>query len=293
MRLLFIMSLHLLEAVLASYTAPRFKYPVVTENRRIGQIYQAALIEGGVLNSWHGGDETNQQDLLKTLNVTVDLSKYRDGKIDQQLAASNVYIDSVVLQTLHDFPRWAAQGALLNYAPIGFESIYPDFKDTTSAAWYGVRMLFWSVVWNNEKLPDLNINSFQDLATNQLFKNRLVLTHPNDDDAVLSAFDLRSGPTICIQTRMQFVACRNFVRSWFDALLEQNPRWVCGSTTPLTAIGQANSSAAVSFTTSVGLEQPDEFNLSFPFDAQFVTWPQTAAILKMLRTKRGQNLSIL
>ncbi|GJC87956.1 hypothetical protein ColLi_10794 [Colletotrichum liriopes] len=84
------------------------------ETRTIDEIYQAALAEGGTVTLWHGGDESTQQNSLKasfekkfpgmTLNVTVDLSKYHDGNIDEQIAANNVYVDSVILQTLHDFP---------------------------------------------------------------------------------------------------------------------------------------------------------------------------------------------
>ena len=105
--------------------------PAVVENRTIDEIYQAALNEGGSVTLWHGGDEKNQQDTLKrlfetrfpgmTLNVTVDLSKYHDVNLDRQLATNNVYVDSVLLQTLHDYPRWKAEGALLKYQPLGFE----------------------------------------------------------------------------------------------------------------------------------------------------------------------------
>lgn len=170
------------------------------ENRTIDEIYQAALKEAGVVTLWHGGDEVDQQDALKqafekrfpgmTLNVTVDLSKYHDGKLDQQLASNNVYVDSIALQTVHDFPRWAQEGALLNYAPLGFEHVYPAFKDSASAAWYGISVFAWSISWNTDKLPNITeVNSYEDFLKPE-FKDKLVLTYPNDDDAVLFAFDL-------------------------------------------------------------------------------------------------------
>ena len=182
------------EATLAFNSSPTI------ENRTIDKIYQAALQEGGTVTLWHGGDETNQQDALKaafenrfpgmTLNLTVDLSKYHDGLIDEQLANNHVYVDSIVLQTLHDYPRWKEEGALLYYAPAGFDKIHPSFRDV-DAAFYGVRIFGWNVVWNNAKLNDSagRIRDFADFLNPDL-KDKIVLTYPNDDDAVLYAFDL-------------------------------------------------------------------------------------------------------
>jgi hypothetical protein len=117
--------------VYASHPQRGFSTKIEVETRTLDQIYHAALKEGGAITVWHGGDESNQQDSLKsafearfpgmTMNVTVDLSKYHDGKIDRQLATGNVYVDSVILQTVHDYPRWKQEDALLYYKPLGFE----------------------------------------------------------------------------------------------------------------------------------------------------------------------------
>jgi hypothetical protein len=108
-----------------------FNTPVEVETRTLEEIYKAALAEGGTVTVWHGGDEKNQQNGLKkafeakfpgmTMNLTVDLSKYHDVNLDRQLATGDVYVDSVILQTLNDYPRWKQEGALLNYKPLGFE----------------------------------------------------------------------------------------------------------------------------------------------------------------------------
>ncbi|KAB2573505.1 hypothetical protein DBV05_g7790, partial [Lasiodiplodia theobromae] len=85
-------------------------------------------------------------------------------------------------------------------------------------------------------------------------------------DAVLYAFDL--------VLRQQGLA-------WFDALLAQNPRWVRGSATPATLIGNSNGTYTASFTTALGLSPPAPYNISFPeTSGAFVTWPQTGAILR-------------
>lgn len=172
-----------------------------TETRSLNQIYHAAIAEGGVVTCWHGGDENNRQDKLKDafekkfpgmfLNVSVDLSKYLDARIDTQLAAGKhaVHVDSVILQTLHDYPRWAQQGALLNYAPLGFDAIWPAFRDET-AAWYGTHVSSWAGSWNADKLPDIEPPVEWNDWIKPVFKDKLILTYPNDDDAVLFAFYL-------------------------------------------------------------------------------------------------------
>lgn len=175
---------------------------MIRENRTLDQIHAAALKEGGGRGTvvlWHGGDEKDQMDFIKkafetrfknmTLNLTVDLSKYHDGRVDRQLAEKKVTVDSVMLQTVHDFPRWAKQGALLNYAPLGWDKIDPELKDASSAYWYGLEFLSWHSVANTKKAGNVSLTRFADYIKPE-FKDKLVLTYPNDDDAVLYAFDL-------------------------------------------------------------------------------------------------------
>ena len=167
------------------------------ETRSLDEIYEAAVAEGGVVTCWHGGDEVDQQDGLKkafearfpkmTLNVTVDVSKYHDGNIDRQLATGGLYVDSAILQTLHDYPRWDLEGALLHYQPLNFDKLYPDFRDVRGA-WHGVSIFAWTFIWNTNRVED-GPREFEDFLDPR-FKNQLVLTYPNDDDAVLYAFDL-------------------------------------------------------------------------------------------------------
>lgn len=167
------------------------------ETRTLDELHQAALAEGGIVTLWHGGDEKTQQNSLKTafearfpgvtLNVTVDLSKYHDGNLDDQIAANNVYVDSIILQTLHDYPRWKKQDALLNYAPAGFNKVHADFRDA-DAAYTGLFIISWGILYNVNKTEDA-ITEYADFLKPE-YKDKLVLTYPNDDDAVLYQFDL-------------------------------------------------------------------------------------------------------
>ena len=63
------------------------------------------------------------------IRILVDLSKYHDARIDNQLARGKLECDVTHLQTLHDYDRWKAEGHLLPYKPLGWEHVYPDFRD--------------------------------------------------------------------------------------------------------------------------------------------------------------------
>ncbi|EUC45262.1 hypothetical protein COCMIDRAFT_96022 [Bipolaris oryzae ATCC 44560] len=242
------------------------------ETRSLDEIYEAAVAEGGVINLWHGGDEKTQQNALKaafekrfpkmTLNVTVDLSKYHDGNIDLQLANDNVYVDSVILQTLHDYPRWKKAGALMNYAPLNFDKVYPQFKDA-DAAYTGLFIIAWGLAANPNKTTAVP-TSYADFIKPE-FKDKLILTYPNDDDAVLYQFD---------------VILEKLGTKWFDALLANNPRWVRGTQTPGTILRAANSTSVATFTGSYSFTDRPGASFALPTDAKFVSWPQTGAILK-------------
>ena len=78
--------------------------------------------------------------------------------------------------------------------------------------------------------------------------------------------------------------------AWFDALLAQNPRWVRGTASPLEVILQADSKWAASFTGSVGFAPPKGINATQPTEGQFVSWPQTGAILKDAPHPEGAKL---
>ncbi|KAF2713275.1 periplasmic binding protein-like II [Pleomassaria siparia CBS 279.74] len=266
-----------LSAVAASSAlaySPQFAFapPAEVETRTLDELHQAALKEGGVVTVWHGGDEPAQQDDTKTafearfpgmtLNITVDLSKYHDINLDEQLAKKDVYVDSIILQTLHDYPRWKEEGALLNYKPAGWDQIHDEYKDQ-DGAYTGVYIISWSNVFNTKYINGTNPVEYSDYLKPE-FKDKLVLTYPNDDDAVLFQFQL---------------ILNQYGLSWFESLLAQNPRWVRGTATPVTLVASSNGTYSATFTSSVGFAPSDPLNVTFPTTGPFVTWPQTAAIL--------------
>jgi ABC-type Fe3+ transport system substrate-binding protein len=72
------------------------------------------------------------------LNLTVDVSKYHDSRIDRQFQKTgNDGVDIAVLQTLHDFTRWKREGRLLPYKPANWDNIYASLKDS-NGAFFGI-----------------------------------------------------------------------------------------------------------------------------------------------------------
>ena len=67
------------------------------------------------------------------LNLTVDLSKYHDGRIDRAYYEGTHVADVAVLQTLQDFPRWKAENKLSYYKPMNFEDLLANEKDLDGA----------------------------------------------------------------------------------------------------------------------------------------------------------------
>jgi ABC-type Fe3+ transport system substrate-binding protein len=79
-------------------------------------------------------DAWNKQFPKVKLNLTVELSKYLDSRVDRQFQKNgHDGADIAVLQQLNDFDRWTRLGRLLPYKPASWDTIYPDVKDTNGA----------------------------------------------------------------------------------------------------------------------------------------------------------------
>lgn len=67
------------------------------------------------------------------LNLTVDLSKYHDNRIDRAHLEGIHVADVAVLQTLQDFRRWKKEGKLFNYKTPSYEAVLESEKDFDGA----------------------------------------------------------------------------------------------------------------------------------------------------------------
>lgn len=265
--------------------------PVKIETRGLDEIYAAAQRESGPLIVASGGDAKQQGDAVVeafesrfpgiSLSLTVDLSKYHDSRIDRAFSEGNETTDVAILQTLHDFPHWKEQGRLLKYKPAVWDDIYAAERDQDGAflpvGVYG----FGTIYYDNTKVNASEVPSSYEEFIDPKWRGRLVLTYPNDDDAVAYLFSL-------IVSRYGW--------EWLDALAANDVQWVRGTYSPVAMIQEAHSSSSdfrsVTFTTG-GVDSSLTWFASQAIQApeQSMTWPQTAAIFAS--TKRPETAKLL
>jgi len=141
----------------------QWKADIAPESRSIDEIYVAAQAENcDTLRIAAGGDGTfvfiplrhplrvltndvakqywdstiegfNKRFPKINLNLTTDLSKYHDARIDRAFYAEDENTDNACLQTLHDYPCWKAQNRLLYYKSQKFSDIANAEKDFDGA----------------------------------------------------------------------------------------------------------------------------------------------------------------
>jgi ABC-type Fe3+ transport system substrate-binding protein len=78
--------------------------------------------------------------------------------------------------------------------------------------------------------------------------------------------------------------------SWFDALLEQNPRWVRGIADTGAIARSPNFTEAAYFAASGGFGASKPLKFSQPKKGKYVSWAQCAAILKDAPHPEGAKL---
>lgn len=252
--------------------------PAAVERDGAGQtlqdLYQAALKEGGTLTVYAGGDEVTQGFGIKAgfekqfpgmkVNIVVDLSKYHDARIEEELLRKDLKVDVAHLQTLHDFDDWAARGLLLPYKPIGWEQVPAAYKDP-QGRFTGLFMLTFANSYNKNLVSADNApRDYADFLKPE-FKNRIVITYPHDDDAVLYVFDK---------------IVQKYGIGFIEKLQANGVQWVRGTQTPRDAVEAGKY--AVSTGTSGNFVPVESANTRFvlPTNDPFLTWAQTGAIFK-------------
>ncbi len=195
-----------------------------------GQAAKELAIDNGKLTVWAGGDAPNQQDALikqftsrfpgVPIDLTVDLSKYHDIKVYQELLDGHVTPDVVMLQTMNDFENWKAMDVLEPFKPQSFDKFIPGYSDGDGA--FLAAFIFCFV-------PQYAKRGLKEIPTSYLdflkpeFKNRLVLTPPHDDDAVLFVYDK---------------IIQKYGVSFLLKLAAQNPLFLRGTAAPAALVGR-------------------------------------------------------
>ena len=250
------------------------------EQAQLQALYQKAKHEGGELTVYMGGDAPGQWDGISQafeaqypgikLHLVTDLSKYLDARIDNQIATHNPVADVAILQTTGDFDRWKAEGQLLQYRPVGYKQVFANAKDP-QGYWTGVFYGAFSYILNKAVAPS-NPSSFTatDLLQPQ-YKGKIVLTYPDDDDAVLFGFE-------------QIVD--QYGWGYLSKLMAQDPTFLRG--VPGSAAGVASGKYLASI--AVGGNANPNGEQVFSADETFNSWVQRGAILKQSRHKATAEL---
>lgn len=253
------------------------------ELQELEHLYQLAMKE---LNEgkeklvvWAGGDAPNQQDALIAkfserfpgipVELTVDLSKYHDLAVYQQLLDGYLTPDVVMLQTMNDFEDWKAMGVLEPFRPDSFARLKADYSDP-DGAYLGMFMFTFLPQYAKEG-PSAPPKDYSDFLKAE-YKGRLALTPPHDDDAVLYVYDH---------------IIRKYGEDFLTKLADQNPVFVRGTAAPALLVGQDGFWGNLTgYPTHAG--QP---SISFiPENDFFVSWPQRAAMFKLTRHKAAARL---
>ncbi|KAJ6646216.1 hypothetical protein Bhyg_01427 [Pseudolycoriella hygida] len=265
---------------LHSVETPQGNDGVMPDTRRFDELYKLALAEGGKLIVYAGGDSPDQQESNRIgfetdfpgirVEMVVDFSKHHDARVDYQLKNNKLVVDVAQLQTLQNFPRWKKEGVLLMYKAIEWDHIYDEFKDP-DGAFTGVFMDAFSTNVNTELLT--NKSSWPVEANDYLkpeFKDKLAVTYPNDDDAVLFWFK-------------QVVD--KYGITYLERFLAQNPVFVRGTATALSMVADTEQGYVATMSADGGLNAQEKYGAAvprfvLPEKDPFVLWAQTAAIFK-------------
>jgi ABC-type Fe3+ transport system substrate-binding protein len=158
-------------------------------------LYAAARSEGA-LTMYTGGASSNTAPLVRAFNgrypgidVTVvgAYSNVNDVKIDAQLRDRNVSADIVSFQTVQDFVRWNAAGALLPYRFPGFEMFDAHYVES-NGAFVATNLNPLTYAYNTQLVAPADVpRSALDFLRPQ-FAGRAITCYPHDDDATLYLF---------------------------------------------------------------------------------------------------------
>src|SRR5262245_1832213 len=120
---------------------------------------------------------------------TGGLSNGLNQKIEQQLAAGKMETDLAIFQTIQDFAKWKARGALLLFKPEGTEQIDPAYRDE-DGAFTAVSVNTVVYAYNTQLVPAADVPKSALDFLKPIFQGKLITTDPSEDDAGLSIFNL-------------------------------------------------------------------------------------------------------
>jgi ABC-type Fe3+ transport system substrate-binding protein len=257
---------------------------VPVETKSLDQLHREALAEGGQLNVYAGGDSPNGFAGWETafekrfpgmdIRISTDLSKNHGPRIDYQLAVGKLEPDVAQLQTLQDFDRWKEDGRLLNYKPLGWDEVYPAFRDP-DGAWAAMTVYAFASVVNTSLVPEAQAPRDAVDFLDPRYKGKLVMVYPNDDDALLYLFE-------------HYIS--KYGWSFVDRLIAQEPLWMKGTVPAGNVVGSGQKVASLGIAGPLAPAAGSNVRMFLPRTDEFLAWPQEAAIFEQARHPAAAKL---
>jgi ABC-type Fe3+ transport system substrate-binding protein len=201
-----------------------------------------------------------------TVQVQGGFSKALVADIDRQLETGDPTIDVAILQTLQDFERWKAAGALRKTDIPAAERLAPSRRDD-DGRYVPIAVYGLSYAYDPRQVAFGQVPRSATGFADPRWRGRVISTYPHEDDVTLYLYSLlveRHG------------------WSFIEQLLANSPQFVNGHLGVAQAIAAGRS--AVSFDHIIGLgaadQQAGRLAIAIPPEDPMPVWAQSAAILE-------------
>ena len=140
---------------------------------------------------------------------------------------------------------------------------------------------FGQFFYDNNKVNESEIpDNYLDLLEPK-WKGKLILTYPNDDDAIAYLFSLQV-------TKYGF--------DWLERLAQQDVQWVRGSATPFILLSQGAGNSSSQRTLTFSTTHLDGFSPAIkskvPSKEEYLSWFQTMAIFRSTQCPESSKLFV-
>ncbi|MFD8938421.1 ABC transporter substrate-binding protein [Streptomyces sp. NPDC059578] len=254
--------------------------------RHLEQLYRDALDEGGKLVVWAGGSSPQQEARTREAFVTafpeidavftVRYSPVQSALVNRQLALGGLEPDLVQLQTLYDFDRWKAQNALLPYRPPGAKAVFPQYRDPDDA-YIGIAVRSFGRASNSALLSDAEAPRDASDFLAPAFRDKIVIPDPTAEDAILFAFHL---------------VTQKYGLRYMEQFMEQRPLIVANAGATTASLVSGERTATLAHIASLAPVPGQPLRYVVPRTDQFMSWPQTVAILRKARHPAAAKLYV-
>ncbi|MEU9336814.1 extracellular solute-binding protein [Streptomyces sp. NPDC048290] len=237
-------------------------------------LYQDALDEGGRLVVWAGGSNPNQEAATRAAflaafpgtdaTFTVRYSPVQAALVNRQLALGGLEPDVVQLQTLYDFDHWKAANALLPYRPPGATKVFPGYRDPDDT-YIGINVRSFGRTVNSALVGAAEAPGDATDFLAPAFLDKIVFPDPTAEDAVLFAF---------------YLITQKHGLGYLERLMAQRPLVVANAGATAAALNSGQRTVSLAHLAPLAPVTGQSLRYVVPRTDAFMSWPQTAAILR-------------